>query len=116
MILTMARIISAISDAVTPLMARVYPNGLADVNHFHAAGGTRLYRDRRAPAAPGCSMKTCKRSMGQGIEALLRKEPRLKDGERVVWEARRNGKTGERQNPAPRLASPFQAFRRAKNS
>ncbi len=27
-----------ISEA-TPLMARVYPNGLADVNHFHAAGG-----------------------------------------------------------------------------
>ena len=26
-------------SAVTPLMARVYPNGLADVNHFHAAGG-----------------------------------------------------------------------------
>ncbi|WP_212524670.1 phosphogluconate dehydratase [Actibacterium sp. MT2.3-13A] len=24
---------------VTPLMARIYPNGLADVNHFHAAGG-----------------------------------------------------------------------------
>jgi phosphogluconate dehydratase len=29
---------SDISDAV-PLMAKVYPNGLADVNHFHAAGG-----------------------------------------------------------------------------
>ncbi|UWQ41960.1 phosphogluconate dehydratase [Leisingera aquaemixtae] len=27
-----------LSDAV-PLLARVYPNGLADVNHFHAAGG-----------------------------------------------------------------------------
>ena len=26
-------------SAVTPLLARVYPNGLADVNHFHAAGG-----------------------------------------------------------------------------
>ncbi|WP_284261480.1 phosphogluconate dehydratase [Roseicyclus amphidinii] len=26
-------------SAATPLMARVYPNGLADVNHFHAAGG-----------------------------------------------------------------------------
>lgn len=26
-------------SAVTPLTARVYPNGLADVNHFHAAGG-----------------------------------------------------------------------------
>lgn len=30
--------ISDISEAV-PLLARVYPNGLADVNHFHAAGG-----------------------------------------------------------------------------
>ena len=30
--------ISDISDVV-PLLARVYPNGLADVNHFHAAGG-----------------------------------------------------------------------------
>ncbi len=29
---------SEISDVV-PLIARVYPNGLADVNHFHAAGG-----------------------------------------------------------------------------
>jgi phosphogluconate dehydratase len=26
-------------SAAVPLMARVYPNGLADVNHFHAAGG-----------------------------------------------------------------------------
>ncbi|MEE2952908.1 MAG: phosphogluconate dehydratase [Pseudomonadota bacterium] len=30
--------ISDLSD-ITPLLARVYPNGLADVNHFHAAGG-----------------------------------------------------------------------------
>ncbi|KGM53387.1 phosphogluconate dehydratase [Lysobacter daejeonensis GH1-9] len=26
-------------SAVVPLLARVYPNGSADVNHFHAAGG-----------------------------------------------------------------------------
>ena len=26
-------------SGVTPLLARVYPNGSADVNHFHAAGG-----------------------------------------------------------------------------
>jgi phosphogluconate dehydratase len=32
------RDISELSDAV-PLLARVYPNGLADVNHFNAAGG-----------------------------------------------------------------------------
>jgi phosphogluconate dehydratase len=30
--------ISDLSEYV-PLLARVYPNGLADVNHFHAAGG-----------------------------------------------------------------------------
>ncbi len=30
---------SALSAAV-PLIARVYPNGSADINHFHAAGGT----------------------------------------------------------------------------
>ena len=27
-------------SAVAPLLARVYPNGEADINHFHAAGGT----------------------------------------------------------------------------
>jgi phosphogluconate dehydratase len=32
------RDLSDLSDAV-PLLARVYPNGLADVNHFNAAGG-----------------------------------------------------------------------------
>jgi phosphogluconate dehydratase len=30
--------VSDLSDAI-PLLARVYPNGLADVNHFNAAGG-----------------------------------------------------------------------------
>jgi phosphogluconate dehydratase len=30
--------ISDLSDA-TPLLARIYPNGMADVNHFNAAGG-----------------------------------------------------------------------------
>jgi phosphogluconate dehydratase len=25
---------------VVPLLTRIYPNGEADVNHFHAAGGT----------------------------------------------------------------------------
>ena len=27
-------------SSVVPLLAKVYPNGQADVNHFHAAGGT----------------------------------------------------------------------------
>src|SRR6185437_14385771 len=32
---------SDLSDVV-PLLARIYPNGSADVNHFHAAGGMRF--------------------------------------------------------------------------
>jgi phosphogluconate dehydratase len=32
---------SELSSAI-PLLARVYPNGMADVNHFHAAGGLGL--------------------------------------------------------------------------
>ena len=39
--------ISDLSD-VTPLLARVYPNGAADVNHFHAAGGLGLHDPRIA--------------------------------------------------------------------
>jgi phosphogluconate dehydratase len=31
---------------VTPLLARVYPNGSADVNHFHAAGGLGFVIDQ----------------------------------------------------------------------
>ena len=49
---------------VTPLIARVYPNGLADVNHFHAAGGLGymigellgaglLHPDTQTVAGPG---------------------------------------------------------------
>ncbi|MEO6688086.1 MAG: phosphogluconate dehydratase [Dokdonella sp.] len=35
----------ALADVV-PLLARIYPNGDADVNHFHAAGGTAfLFRE-----------------------------------------------------------------------
>ncbi|SFI42207.1 phosphogluconate dehydratase [Albimonas pacifica] len=70
-------------SAVTPLMARVYPNGIADVNHFHAAGGLGcmigellsaglLHEDVKTVAGPGLSRYTA--------------EPKLA-GERVAWEA-----------------------------
>ena len=34
-----------ISDlsAEVPLLAKIYPNGNADINHFHAAGGTGFF-------------------------------------------------------------------------
>ncbi len=56
-------------SSVTPLMAKVYPNGLADVNHFHAAGGLQymiaqlleaglLQDDVQTVAGPGLSRYT----------------------------------------------------------
>ncbi|MCC6306387.1 MAG: phosphogluconate dehydratase [Rhodobacteraceae bacterium] len=69
----------AISEAV-PLMARVYPNGLADVNHFHAAGGLSfligellamglLHADVETVAGPGLSRYTTEPRLGPlGLE------------------------------------------------
>ena len=48
---------------VTPLMARVYPNGSADINHFHAAGGTGyLFRSLIDLGLMHGDAKTCFRS------------------------------------------------------
>jgi phosphogluconate dehydratase len=87
-------------SAATPLMARVYPNGLADVNHFHAAGGLGYmigelldagllhprHPDRRGHGA---------RPLHEGTEARRR---------RAHLGRRREG-DAERQGPAPRLRS-----------
>ncbi|KIC43783.1 phosphogluconate dehydratase [Ruegeria sp. ANG-S4] len=69
-------------SAVVPLVARVYPNGLADVNHFHAAGGlgyciSTLLDD-------GLLHPDTLTVAGQGLHNYT-KEPKLKDGE-LVWE------------------------------
>ncbi|ETD79998.1 phosphogluconate dehydratase [Rhodobacter capsulatus] len=69
-----------ISDVV-PLMAKVYPNGLADVNAFHAAGGLQflirhllraglLHADVNTVAGPGLARYT--------------QEPKLIEG-RLTW-------------------------------
>ena len=88
--------------AIVPLIARVYPNGLADVNHFHAAGGLGfmigellagglLHPDTETVAGPGLARYT--------------QEPKLIDGV-PQWQA------GTAQSLNPRilrpLAEPFQ--------
>ncbi|MEZ5725976.1 MAG: phosphogluconate dehydratase [Paracoccaceae bacterium] len=70
-----------ISDAV-PLMARVYPNGLADVNHFHAAGGLG-YMVRHLLEA-GLLHEDVRTVAGGGMNRYTT-EPKLRDG-RVTWE------------------------------
>ncbi len=67
---------------VVPLMARVYPNGLADVNHFHAAGGLgymigELLND-------GLLHPDTRTVAGQGL-AHYTAEPKLIDGE-LSWQ------------------------------
>ncbi|MEM1361558.1 MAG: phosphogluconate dehydratase [Pseudomonadota bacterium] len=62
---------------VTPLMAKVYPNGLADVNHFHAAGGLAFMINELLDA--GLLHPDTKTVVGDGLE-LYTQEPKLSDG------------------------------------
>jgi phosphogluconate dehydratase len=69
-------------SAVVPLMARVYPNGLADVNHFHAAGGLAYMIGELLDA--GLLHPDTKTVAGEGLAAYTR-EPKL-DGDRLHWD------------------------------
>ncbi|MEP4487188.1 MAG: phosphogluconate dehydratase [Halioglobus sp.] len=60
---------------VTPLMARVYPNGSADINHFHAAGGTGyLFRTLLDMGLMHADARTCFRKdfADFAVEAVLK--------------------------------------------
>ncbi|MFW2544010.1 phosphogluconate dehydratase [Primorskyibacter sp. 2E107] len=69
-----------ISNA-TPLMAKVYPNGLADVNHFHAAGGLQYMISELLDN--GLLHEDVSTVMGDGL-THYRQEPRLTEG-RATW-------------------------------
>jgi phosphogluconate dehydratase len=71
-----------LSEAV-PLMAKVYPNGLADVNHFHAAGGLQFLIGQLLDA--GLLHPDAKTVAGDGLDAY-RQEPVLSEG-RLAWRA-----------------------------
>ncbi|MDG1936487.1 MAG: phosphogluconate dehydratase [Paracoccaceae bacterium] len=64
-------------SSVTPLMAKVYPNGLADVNHFHAAGGLGFIMGQLLDE--GLLHENVKTVMGNGLR-LYTYEPKLTDG------------------------------------
>jgi phosphogluconate dehydratase len=68
-------------SAVTPLMAKVYPNGLADVNHFHAAGGLAFMIGELLEA--GLLHEDVQTIAGPGL-ARYTKEPVLREGA-LVW-------------------------------
>ena len=68
-------------SSVTPLLARVYPNGSADVNAFQAAGGVAFVTRELAQA--GHIHSDVITVMGEGIHPYFQ-EPMMVDGE-LVW-------------------------------
>ncbi|MBS0481395.1 MAG: phosphogluconate dehydratase [Proteobacteria bacterium] len=68
-------------SAAVPLIARVYPNGAGDVNHFHAAGGMGFVVRELVDAglAHGDVL-----TVAQGGMAAYAKEPAL-DDDKLVW-------------------------------
>ena len=68
-------------SAVVPLLARVYPNGGADVNHFHAAGGMACVINSLLDE--GLMHEDVRTVAGDGLRRYTT-EPRI-DGERLHW-------------------------------
>ena len=88
---------------VTPLLARVYPNGSEDVNAFHAAGGM-AYIIRELLDA-GLAHDDVMTVAGPGLRRY-QQEPFL-DGERLVW---RDGTAASLNHDLLRpVSDPFQA-------
>jgi phosphogluconate dehydratase len=73
--------LAELSHAV-PLMTRIYPNGKADVNHFHAAGGMGLLI--RELLAKGLLHEDVKTIMGSGLSGYL-VEPKLESTGSLKW-------------------------------
>jgi len=69
-------------SAVVPLLAKIYPNGSADVNHFHAAGGMGYLIGQLLDA--GLVHPDTLTVAGEGGLARYREEPFLADG-KATW-------------------------------
>ncbi|MEQ9450081.1 MAG: phosphogluconate dehydratase [Pseudomonadales bacterium] len=68
-------------SAVIPTLAQVYPNGQADVNHFHNAGGLGFVI--RELLAAGLLNREVNTILGPGLDRFTQR-PQLKDDE-IVW-------------------------------
>jgi phosphogluconate dehydratase len=68
-------------SAEIPLLARVYPNGAADVNLFHAAGGIGFVM--KTLLKNGMLHEDVNTILGRGLEHVIQ-EPKIKDNQ-LVW-------------------------------
>ena len=89
-------------SGVTPLLARVYPNGSADVNMFHAAGGMAFLTRELLNA--GLLHGDVLTNAGQGLAAYTT-EPWL-DGDKLAW--RPGAEKSLDENILRPVSSPFE--------
>jgi len=68
-------------SSIVPLLARVYPNGTADINQFHAAGGMAFITRELLEA--GLLHGDTNTVAGKGLAAYTQ-EPWL-DGDKIAW-------------------------------
>ena len=93
---------AALSEVV-PLLARIYPNGSADINHFAAAGGVQFLIGELLDA--GLLHGDVHTVAGYGLDRY-RQEPALVDGD-LVWRDGL-GDSGDRKVLRP-VSDPFAA-------
>ncbi len=84
-----------------PLMARVYPNGLADVNHMHAAGGLGFLIGQLLEG--GLLHPDTLTIAGRGLERYTQ-EPKIKDGALVYEDGAKESLNDKILKP---LSDPF---------
>ena len=89
-------------SAVVPLLAKIYPNGSADVNHFHAAGGVGFVI--RELVGAGLMHADVRTIAGEGLAHYMQ-EPVLVDGKFGYRAAPTNSEDETVLKPADRAFS-----------
>jgi phosphogluconate dehydratase len=84
-------------SAAVPLLTKIYPNGDADINHFHAAGGTSYLV--RTLLEGGFLHEDVTTIMGHGLSHYT-KEPFIEDG-KITW------REGPQQSLDPQVLTSF---------
>ncbi len=92
---------SDLSDII-PLLTRVYPNGAADVNHFHAAGGMGFLI--HTLLENGLLHNDVNTILGFGLDKYT-KEPKIKEN-KLVWEE--GQKISLNESIIRKVSNPFQ--------
>ncbi len=88
----------------TPLLCRIYPNGAADVNHFHQAGGTGFLM--RTLLEAGHLHPEAATVWGTGLGSYAQ-EPFLDEEQKLAWRPPRES-SGDVKTLRP-VSTPFQA-------